>query len=76
MDTASNRAARLMRPCPTRPELEELLKKAKKYCLTPQDIWDQRVSFVHGQLMNCSPATTKEDIIKAATKIYGPRPRF
>ena len=55
-------------------ELTELLKKAKDHVMTPREKWDQRVSFVYGQLMDCAPHITREDIKREATKTYGPRP--
>ena len=43
--------------------------------LSPAEIWDQRVSFVYGQIMDCSPNITREDVIKRIEKTYGPRPQ-
>jgi len=42
--------------------------------MTPQELWDQRVSFVHGQLMDCAPHVAREEVEKSAEGIYGPRP--
>ncbi len=58
-----------------RPELEKLLRAARKHKMTPREIWDQRISFVYGQLMDSAPRVTKEDIIARATEMYGPRPK-
>lgn len=35
---------------PPRPKLDALLERSRNYVMTPQEIWDQRVSFVYGQL--------------------------
>lgn len=58
----------------TNPELQRLLEAAKDHKMTPAEVWDQRVSFVYGQLMDCAPDVTREQIIEQATKLYGPRP--
>lgn len=42
--------------------------------LTPAEIWDQRVSFVFGQLMDCAPHITREEVEARAVEMYGPRP--
>lgn len=55
-------------------KLMRLLEESTKRPMTPQEIWDQRVSFVYGQMMDCAPHITREDIERQATKIYGPRP--
>lgn len=54
--------------------IEILLKAAAGRKLTPAEIWDQRVSFVYGQLMNCRLETTKEQVRQRAIEFYGPRP--
>ena len=64
---------RLPKPKP-RPELDKLLELAKRHKMTPQELWDQRVSFVHGQLMDCAPHVAREEVEKSAEGIYGPRP--
>jgi len=56
------------------PELVKLLEQAKGHKMTPQEVWDQRVSFVYGQLMACAPHITREEVEKSATDMYGPRP--
>lgn len=58
----------------TRPELLRLLKEAAQHVMTPAEIWDQRVSFAYGQMMNCAPNVTREQVEAEAIKIYGPRP--
>jgi len=57
------------------PELDKLLELAKCHVMTPTDAWDQRVSFVHGQLMDCAPDVTREQVQQHAAEIYGPRPK-
>lgn len=56
------------------PELDALLKKAAHHVMTPAEIWDQRVSFAYGQMMDCAPNITREDVEKRATELHGPRP--
>ena len=56
-----------------RPALEELLKVALKNELTSQEIWDQRVSFIFGNLP-FSSKITRAEVKAAAVKVYGPRP--
>tara|TARA_R110000803_G_scaffold46081_2_gene96773 strand:- start:2158 stop:2286 length:129 start_codon:yes stop_codon:yes gene_type:complete len=41
--------------------------------MTPQMIWDQRVSFAFGQMME-NPQVTREMVERQATALYGPRP--
>lgn len=53
--------------------LAELIEKAKTHIMTPQEIWDQRVSFVYGNLPETSNVTM-EQVKASATKEYGPRP--
>lgn len=61
-------------------EISELMKKAKaRYdAMTPEEkarmMWDQRISFVYGNLALDDPSITREQVVEAATKIYGPRP--
>jgi len=55
--------------------LEKLLKEAAKHKMSPQEIWDQRVSFAYGNLMDCVPRITREGVEQVATELYGPRPR-
>ena len=61
-------------PSPTRPRLDRLLEEAGKMQLTPQEIWDQRVSFAFGQMMDCSPEVTRDQVEARAVELYGPRP--
>ncbi len=62
-------------PSPDRPALDKLLKKAARHKMTPAERWDQRISFAYGQLMDCRPNVSRQDIIDAATHMYGPRPK-
>ena len=43
-------------------ELETLLKAAASYKMTPEEIFEQKVSFVYGQMMDCAPHITKEQV--------------
>lgn len=52
--------------------LTELLKRAAKHKLTPYEIWQQRVSFVYGNLWN--DRITREMVEQEAIKTYGPCP--
>jgi hypothetical protein len=54
-------------------ELVDLLRKAAEQPMTPQMIWDQRVSFAYGQIME-NPQVTREMVERQATALYGPRP--
>lgn len=55
-------------------ELDRLLKEARDHVMTPAEIWDQRISFTYGQLMDCAPEITQEQVERQAEAIYGPRP--
>ena len=61
-------------PSKPNPELDELLEKAKHHVMTPREIWMQRVSFVFGQMMDCNPNITREQIEARAVEQYGPCP--
>lgn len=52
----------LCKPPAPNPQLEALLRVAASHKMTREEIQEQRVSFVYGQLMNCAPDVTKEDI--------------
>lgn len=45
-----------------RPELEKLLKEAAKRPMTPDECFEQKVSFVYGQLGFSNPEITKEEV--------------
>jgi len=51
---------------PNRPELDRLLKEAAKRPMTAADWREQQVSFVYGQMMDCAPHLTKDDVRRIA----------
>lgn len=61
---------------PSKPhrELNRLLREAARRPLTPAELWKQRVSFVYGQLQDCAPEITRDQVEARATEIYGPKP--
>ncbi len=66
----------LMKVGPARPTLEKLLRLASKYELTPQEVWDQRISFVLGNSsFKDINKITREKVEARAIEMYGPRPR-
>lgn len=54
-------------------KLLDRLREAAEQPMTPQMVWDQRVSFVFGQMME-NPQVTREMVERQATALYGPRP--
>lgn len=44
------------------PELDRLLKAAAGRTMTPDELFEQKVSWVYGQMMGCDPAITKEEV--------------
>lgn len=44
------------------PKLLELIKKSKYHVMPPEQAFEQRVSFVYGQMMDCNPDITKDHI--------------
>jgi hypothetical protein len=46
------------------PKLRELLNKVKGYVMSKEEKDEQAISFVHGQLMDCAPHITKEEVRK------------
>lgn len=56
------------------PKLDLLLKESAGRKLTPREIWLQCVSFVYGQMMNCAPHVTREEVERHAIEHYGPCP--
>lgn len=56
----------------TEDQIKELLRNAPE--MTPQQQWDQRVSFAYGNATFENPDITRDMIEEAATKLYGPRP--
>lgn len=61
-------------PSKPHPELDRLLKEAASRPMTPAEIWDQRVSWAYGQMMECAPEVTREQVEQRAVDMYGPRP--
>ena len=53
------------------PKLKELLEEATRHTMTSAEVWDQRVSFVYGQM---NGDVTKDMVIEQVTKSHGPRP--
>ncbi len=62
------------KPTPKRSRLDELLKEARSYEMTPAERWDQRINFVYGQLMDSKSVISRQQVINHAIKMYGPRP--
>jgi hypothetical protein len=62
----------LTKPAPPRPELNALLERARQ---APPMTWaqrrEQRISFVYGQMMDCAPHITREDVEAAHDAMYG-----
>jgi hypothetical protein len=56
------------------PELTALLEQAKHIVITPAMAWDQRVSWLYGEMSFDNPEFTREMAIRVVVKIYGPRP--
>jgi hypothetical protein len=54
------------------PDLERLLEQARNLPpMTPEQVRQQRISFVYGQLMDCAPNVTREQVERAHDSIYG-----
>ncbi len=53
--------------------LDSLLAAVKDHVMTPTEIWDQRVSFAYGQMMDCAPQSMLQPM--AAESWHKPRPR-
>lgn len=52
--------------------LKELVEKVKTLPpMTPDQIREQRISFVYGQLMDAKPEVTKEEVTQIHDEIYG-----
>lgn len=64
----------LIAPSPKRPVLDKLLEEAARHKMTPGEIYDQRVSWAYGQMMDCAPHITRAEIEARAIAMYGPRP--
>lgn len=54
------------------PRLEDLLRKAREHVMTPEERRAQRISYVYGQLMDCNPDVSREEverIVDAANEV-------
>jgi hypothetical protein len=60
-----------MHNCKPDPKLAEMLKMARTYQMTDAEVRAQRISFVYGQLMDCAPHITKDQIAAEHDRIYG-----
>ncbi len=60
-------------PPPPRPDLDALVKAALKHELTPGELWDQKLSFVYGNLPK-GIITPKAHVKARMIALYGPRP--
>jgi hypothetical protein len=53
----------IFKPCPPRPELDALIEAARhRGPMTAEERFEQCVSFVYGQMMECAPDVTKEQV--------------
>lgn len=60
-----DKSKRLSKPGPARPELEALLKEAAERPMSPGESFEQRVSWIWGQLPRESRArTSKSDVAR------------
>lgn len=58
------------KPIETNPELAKLLEAAAKAPpMTPEQRREQKISFVYGQMMDCAPHLTKDDIRKQLDRL-------
>ena len=55
----------------TDPELLALLERGRNHVMTPEELAEQRVSFAYGQMMDCAPHVTKEQVRARAREVYG-----
>ena len=54
------------------PELDALIERARQMPpMTPAQIKEQRISFAYGQMMDCAPHLTKDDIRAIDDATYG-----
>ena len=63
---------RLHKTLPPDPELNALLDRAEQHTMTPEERAEQRISWAYGNLALHDPNITKDDVRKAAGKLYGP----
>ena len=59
---------------PNNPKLDRLLKEAAKRPMTPAERREQRISFVYGQMMDCAPHLTKDDVRRIDAELNGDAP--
>ena len=64
-------------PAPQRPDLDKLLETAlARGPMMPEELFEQKVSFVYGQMMDCAPDITKEQIRERLREEVEPREVF
>ncbi len=56
---------------PKRPDLERLLEEAKNHIMTPEEIRQQKISWVYGQMMDCAPDITREEVADVIDEMEG-----
>lgn len=56
------------------PAQKERLEWARQHKMTPAEIYEQRISFVYGNLP-AENTLTKEDVRREAERLYGPCPK-
>lgn len=56
---------------PVNPELAQLLKLAKTHVMTPEEKYEQRISWAYGNLAIEDESVTKEQVRKTAEELYG-----
>ena len=56
---------------PNNPKLDRLLKEAAEHKMTPDERREQRISWAYGQMMDCAPHLTKDDVRRIADETYG-----
>src|SRR5690606_22508806 len=62
------------KPGQTNPELLRLLEEARNHVMTPAEIYEQRISFVYGNLSIENDKITKGMVRKWVEETYGPPP--
>ncbi len=55
-----------MYPAPSRPELDQLIRQARDHVMTPEELFEQRVSFVYGNVSMSNPNVTREMVREVA----------
>lgn len=45
-------------------EMQRILEEAAGHKMTPDELFEQKVSWVYGQMMDCDPTITKEEVRK------------